>query len=327
MARKGRRKGRWARILGGILIFFIALGTAGYAWLSKSPTIKTILAQSIPFTATDPRETFHGDQLTLLILGCDEDYQDNAALFGQKVRKSAARSDMVMVVRLDFVKKKITGLSLPRDLGVMIPYEGKMGRHKLNAAFAYGGADLSKQTVEDLLKIKVDRVIVINFDAFQQLVNRVNGVEVVVDKDLEYDDNAGNLHIHIKKGPNRLMGYDAMCFVRYRHAKVAGPGDDDFHRQQRQQVFLGGLKRAVLANWTDLPEVINIAVKIMGGGLNGEEVGSIAAFAKGVEKFDIGGLPVRETSGTMLRLDEEKLPAVLQQYNLADGIQPDRNQG
>ena len=156
----------------------------------------------------------------------------------------------------------------------------------------------------------MDSVIVLDFDAFQKLVDLIGGVDIYVEKNLKYTDRAGGLFINIKKGNQHLDGYNAMCFVRYRH------GDDDFHRQARQQRFLMALKSQVLRHWTQLPEVINLAVGVMGGDLTEQQIVALAFFGKAINDANIkmGVIPVVNADNYNLRLDDSKLPAVLQEY-------------
>lgn len=317
---------RWKRVrnwtLYGVFIGVIGLGALGFAWISKSKTMRTIF-EGVVFHAHQPKDVFSKPELNLLILGCDEDYKPNARIYGREVTNGAARSDMIMVAKLDFAHNKITGLSIPRDTRVSIPVEGIPGTsHKINAYFKYGknrdeSIALSKAAVESIVPVTVDRVVVIDYQAFKELVDAVGGVKVNVDKDLIYNDEAGGLHINIKKGLQKLNGEDAIGFVRYRHAKVPQKDDDDFHRQQRQRAFLLALKQAMLSDWTHLPDHVNKAVAVLGGALNEEEVGSLALFGREVKSNEIklGAIPTKDGRGTFLEVDQRLLAKTLSEYN------------
>jgi LCP family protein required for cell wall assembly len=234
---KAPTKNRWGSLGYAVfLVFALAIGT-GAGWLNQSEVIRKMI-----FAPKDPKQTFGSDSVTLLILGCDEDLQDNTG----KVLKKQARSDMMLVAKLDFANHMITGVSIPRDTECQLP-----GYHRLkinayhNIAKKGHEAELTQRAVEFLLpNVKIDRVVTLDFDAFQQVVNLVGGVPINSEKNLDYDDNAGHLHIHIKKGPQMMNGYNAMCYVRFRH------GDSDFARQQRQKQFLMSFKGQVLKDWT-----------------------------------------------------------------------------
>src|SRR5690349_7853448 len=141
MVKPTQESPRWYRLLGGVfyglVVVFVALASVGLGWL-KSTKIGTALVNHV-LHPVPPQEAFHDNALTLLILGCDEDL----AFGGNDVWKHKARSDMMLVARLDFDTNRVTGLSIPRDTLYRLPgYDRK--EHKMNAYHAFGGDDLSK---------------------------------------------------------------------------------------------------------------------------------------------------------------------------------------
>ncbi len=309
--KKPQKSSSAKRVLGGVayvclLAAALGIGTFG-GWISTSEVGSKLL-----FYHKTPKEAFGADTFTLLVLGCDEDLQDGTG----KVLRKQARSDMMLVVKLDFKNNRITGVSIPRDTECQLPGYHRL---KINAyhSIAKKGheAELTQKAVEFLLPgVKIDRVVTLDFDAFQQVVDLVGGVPINADKALNYEDHAGKLFIHIKKGPQLMNGYNAMCFVRFRHA------DSDLVRQQRQKQFLVSFKNQVIKNWTKLPNIIDQGVKVIGGSLNSDEIVSMAWFSKTVPAQNIqwGQIPVVDGRGTNLNVDEDKLNDVLAQYYLID---------
>jgi len=299
------------RVFGGVaygvvLVLALLVGTVG-GWIKQSPVIGKAI-----FNPKPPQEAFKANTVTLLILGCDEDIAD----FTHKVIKKYARSDMMLIAKLDFDHNLITGVSIPRDTECQMPGYKRM---KINAyhELAKKGqeAALTEKAVEYLLPgVKIDRVVTLDFDAFQQMVDLVGGVPLDVVKPLNYDDNAGGLHIHIKQGYQVMNGYTAMGFVRFRHA------DSDFVRQERQKQFLIAFKNQVLKNWLAIPSIVNEGVDVIGGALNVDEIASLARFAKSVPTQNIqwGQIPVVDGKGSYLKVVRSKLPQVLAQYRLID---------
>jgi LCP family protein required for cell wall assembly len=153
--------------------------------------------------------------------------------------------------------------------------------HKINAYHEYGGNALAKKAFEGLVGVKIDRVVQIDFDAFQQMVDSAGGVTLKVDRPMDYDDNAGALHIHIKPGVQHMTGETAINFVRYRH------GDSDFMRQRRQQQFLMALKDQVGQHPWVFEGVAEIGQKVLGNEFTDDEAIALAFFAKTVQKSDI----------------------------------------
>ena len=286
--------------------FFFLAGTAA-GWLNTG-TIGILPL----LTPKKPVQLFKTHQFTVLLLGCDEDRTPGGAV----IENNKARSDMMLIAQLDFDKQLITGLSIPRDTLVGF---GKYHKHKINAYHAYGGPDLSKQAVEALLPgVGIDRVVTLNFEGFVDMVNAVGGVSLNVEKKMDYDDKAGHLHIHLRKGQQTLGGVDAMGYVRFRHS------DSDFARADRQHVFMLAFKSAAQTHVTALPRVLDGVSKMLGDGLTPDEVVSLGYFVKDVPKANIkfGSLPVHDVANYNLEVNKSELPGVLREYNLIEGEQP-----
>lgn len=185
--------------------------------------------------------------ITVLVLGIDHDYPGKRLPNGDVVPiidpNTPGRSDAIMIARFelddDYQATSIKVLSIPRDSRVRLP--GKWGVHKINAAHAYGGPELTQATIKQVFGIDTDYYLDINFEGFQQLVDSIGGVDLKVHKALDYDDKWGNLHVHLKPGLQHLDGYKAMGYVRIRHS------DDDLARAQRQHEFLDAVKAQIIS--------------------------------------------------------------------------------
>lgn len=304
---KPRRRPLWHRIAGGLIyVAFCAtvlMACAAWRWANQSTLVKQLVTQQI--MNTPPEEVFENkDYLTILVLGCDVDLSYG----GKKVLKQAARSDMMLVAKLDFAHRKVTGISIPRDLLVALP---GYREQKINAYHVLGGNELSKRAAEQVLGISIDRVVEIDYEAFQEMVDLIGGVEVYIPKKLKYTDKAGGLFIDLKPGKQTLDGYDSMCFVRYRH------GDSDFARQDRQKDFLLAFKDGVMKQPGKLPTVANKAMEVMGGELDAREVASLMLFARkvGNDNIKMGMVPTRDEANYNLSVDRSKLREKLKELN------------
>ena len=172
-----------------------------------------------------------GGARTILLLGSDARYEDKK--LGLK-----PRSDTMLLVRADPDKSAIAVMSIPRDLAVEIPGHG---RDKINAAFENGGERLTVRTIKKLFEdasgedFPINNVISVEFGSFRKAVDYIGGVYVDIDRDY-FNDNTGGgeryAAIDVDAGYQRLMGKDALDYVRYRHT------DNDFIRAARQQDFL-----------------------------------------------------------------------------------------
>jgi len=154
------------------------------------------------------------------------------AIYGTDERSDeTGRSDIIMVVMYDPTQQKMVMASLPRDLRVNIP---GYGLDKINHAFAYGGRELSNQTIEELLGIKLDFSVKLDFDTFAKIINDAGGVEVTAQKDFYKNEN----QLVISQGEQVLNGKNALFYVRFR-----SDSDGDYGRIARQQEVVKSLMK------------------------------------------------------------------------------------
>ena len=172
----------------------------------------------------------------------------NIVVMGCDIRKDdVGRSDTLFVVMLDKSKKNAALLSVPRDTRVKIKGHGW---DKINAAFAYGGQKLTRETVQDFLGIKLDNYGLVDFRGFKGLVDAVGGVDINVEKRMYYYDPYDGFEIDLRPGMQHMDGKTAMQYVRYRDE------EGDIGRIRRQQKFLMALYRHIASK--------NIIAKIPG---------------------------------------------------------------
>jgi LCP family protein required for cell wall assembly len=183
-----------------------------------------------------------GQPINVLLIGSDSRGRDQG---------DPGRSDSVILVRLDSQQGFISMLSFPRDSYVTIPGHGQ---GKLNSAYTLGeqsgrgGPALLMETVKGITKQPINYYVNVDFKGFARLVNEIGGVYIDVDRRY-FNDNSGPVKyemIDLKPGYQRLLGDDALDFVRYRHS------DSDFARIVRQQMFLSEVKRKVRSSLGNL---------------------------------------------------------------------------
>lgn len=173
-----------------------------------------------------------GKPQTIMIIGSDR-RADTARDGG-----TGARSDTIILVRLDPSKGATALLSLPRDLKVQIPGRGT---DKINAAFSYGGARLTLRTVKLATGLRINHLINVDFRGFREAVNEIGCVYADIDRRY-FNDNSGGQNyatIDVKPGYQKLCGQNGLDYVRYRHE------DNDLVRGARQQEFLRQAKQQV----------------------------------------------------------------------------------
>jgi LCP family protein required for cell wall assembly len=190
-------------------------------------------------------------------------------------------------------------------------WEGrKYGRQKVNAAHAYGGPDLVIKTLESNLCIPIHHYIRTNFEGLVGMVDEIGGVELYVEKDMDYDDNWGQLHIHLKQGWQVLDGDKAHQYSRFRHDR-----EGDIGRIRRQQKLVEAIARKVLSTGMilKLPSLMEKAQEYITTDMRRRELMSLAMFLKEVNSdqiamemlpvYDDGPdlLPQREEAGELLQ--------------------------
>jgi len=236
----------------------------------------------------------NSDHVNILLIGRDVDYKEIFSKSGRNLWHTAdkhtrARSDSMIVMALDKTQNTIRMVSFPRDAIVHLPpNEFHVRKGKLNAAHAYGGPELLKQTIHDELGVTIDHYAVIKFDGFKKLIDDIGGIWVNVDGalkrkngklyrgNLDYDDNWGNLHIHLKPGLQLLDGQKAHDFVRFRMDLEGDPG-----RMRRQQMVMRALAKqlAQMPKWR-LPGMIKEIRRQFETDMNDTTIASAAYFAK-----------------------------------------------
>jgi polyisoprenyl-teichoic acid--peptidoglycan teichoic acid transferase len=219
-------------IAGVLIVISMASATVGIGFVQLDKVSDTVhhYGHVEPFRTGTITAPPSGKPQTLLLVGSDRRYGD---------AKGDARSDTLMLIRLDPKANATTVLSIPRDLRVTIPDHGI---DKVNAAYGEGGLDLTTRTVKELLstptqKFRVNHAIAVNFKGFREAVDVVNCVYIDVDRRY-YHSNLGvpigarYAEIDVQPGYQKLCGQNALDYVRFRHL------DNDIVRAARQQGFL-----------------------------------------------------------------------------------------
>jgi LCP family protein required for cell wall assembly len=148
------------------------------------------------------------------------------------------RADVILLAHIPEDRHNVTLIHFPRDLYVDIPGRAK---DKINASYAYGGAPLLVETLQNLTAVHVDHVAKIGFEGFKNMTDAVGGVDVYVAESSSQDTYT------FTAGTTMHMNGDvALEFVRSRYQLSQG----DISRGQRQQEFLKALMIKVLSGDT-----------------------------------------------------------------------------
>ncbi|MDP4163892.1 MAG: LCP family protein [Bacillota bacterium] len=244
------KRKKWPKIVGLLLLFTLisSVGYAYYIYKSVSDTVahmyKPIIPEApaknvnqvLPFMDKTPQThaaTTTKKPFSILLLGVDQRPGDRG------------RSDSIIVLTVNPNKKSVKMLSIPRDTRTTIIGKGK--DDKINHAYAFGGVQMSVNTVENFLGIPIQYYMKINMEGLRDVVNAIGGVKVHNDLDFTSDG------VHFPIGTINLNGKNALTYSRMRYEDPNG----DFGRESRQrkiiqEIIHKGASFSTLANYKDV---------------------------------------------------------------------------
>jgi polyisoprenyl-teichoic acid--peptidoglycan teichoic acid transferase len=241
---KHKKKRKWLRVLG--LVFLLLTITIGVyvfnLYQSLTSAVDTMHEPVEREREQRPIEFEKADPFSVLMLGVDEREGDKG------------RSDTIIALTINPEKNSIKMLSIPRDTLTEIVGHGT--QDKINHAYAFGGVEMSMDTVENFLEIPIDYYIKVNMEGFKEIVDSVGGI--TVQNDFAFSEGS----YHFNEGTINLNGEEALAYVRMRKQDPEG----DFGRQKRQrQVIQGVIKKGVsyrsLNRFDDIFEALGVNVK------------------------------------------------------------------
>lgn len=151
-----------------------------------------------------------------------------------------SRADTLMLIRAGggaFEK-----LSIPRDTFAAIPGEENQ---KINGAYAFGGAQLQIETIEEFLGIDINHVVILDFEGFADFIDSLGGVQVALREPVKSlisgGASNGGVTLKLERGQNDLDGQQALALARTRE-NLKDPREGDPERAQRQQLILAGIQ-------------------------------------------------------------------------------------
>ncbi|KMY55550.1 transcriptional regulator [Bacillus sp. FJAT-27231] len=304
-----KRQKRKRRIAFFILlpIVFLTFTAAGYgAFLyKKAETIFTGSYMDDGRKKSDLRDAkVHPikDNISILFIGIDES--------DVRTKEDKSRSDALMLATLNVKDKSIKLLSIPRDSYVYIPKVGY--KTKINHAHAYGGPKATIDTVEELLDVPVDYYVRMNFYAFMDVVDALDGIKFNVPYKLsEKDSNDRHNAIQLEPGLQELNGEEALALARTRHY------DSDIERGKRQQQLLRAVvKKATSFNSiTKYDEILEAVGSNMTTNMTFGEMKALINYGKSgdidFESLTLKGTDDKMSNGAYIyRLDDEDLEVI-----------------
>ncbi|MEK9656939.1 MAG: LCP family protein [bacterium] len=194
----------------------------------------------------------------------------NILAFGIDDTQKSKRADTIMVFHINKNNNHIGVISIPRDTRVKLE---NIGMTKINHAYAYEGVGLLKESVSQLLGLPIHNYIQLNVNQVKNIIDKLEGIKIDVEKDLVYQDLAAGLNINIKKGKQVLNGEETIQFLRFRKDNKG-----DIGRINRQQLFLESLAETITKpkKILTLPSLISTFSKMIESDLKKTEMLSLA---------------------------------------------------
>ena len=276
--RKKRKRKKRLLVAGCTVLVILLLGIAAacayvfYLNSQMNGDIDESLREAL--TPVDSSEPFY-----MLLLGVDKSAERESS--GEF---SSYRCDTIILTRVDVKNKKISMVSLPRDLqitnlGGTTSNPTGYGTQKLNAAYAYGGPSLTVQTVSQIAGVPISHYAEIDFNGFIAGVNAVGGVEI----DVAVEINDSNTGYYVPAGKNTLDGWQALSLCRSRHT-YDYLGDGDALRTAYQRQVISAVAAKLLAS--DIATIVNTINTVVQYVDTDLDVGSILNIAKGLQGMD-----------------------------------------
>lgn len=333
-APKARRKPR--RLLRIVLSLFavmiIALGVyVGYLIVKVQDNIGKMAADP-------PVETSYGGGIT-----DNKDPVPSAESAGKKpigillmgldtrAETGGLNTDVMMVALFNPDSKTATVVSIPRDSDLNLKgykqqkanafYAGFLTTarktEKLEGAQARRYAtEHMKEMMEKFFGVPIQYSVILDFQGFVDVVDALGGVNVYVDQNMRYWDNADGTDIDLKKGDQKLDGEQALGFVRYRKSRDnLTPESSDFQRNDRQDRVLGAIldKLKSLGSIPKLGGVLDAIGDNVKTDIPEAQINNMIKTYFGISKSDVRFMALTgEWRSPFVHLDQDKLEEVKQ---------------
>ncbi|OEH91628.1 LCP family protein [Bacillus solimangrovi] len=229
--KKRKNKKKFRLLLFFILFFGTAIGYSAYEFNVGARGNDDDINSEVP-EVEEPE--FKGSE--------NEFGKTNILLLGTDTTSAkGGRTDTIMIAQYDPENGTAKLASIMRDSYVSIP---GYGYNKMNTAYVFGGAELVRQTIKENFNIDVQYYALVNFDGFTEIVDELapKGIDIDVEKSMNYVDRAGGLYIDLQEGQQKLDGEQLLHYARFRH-----DSESDFGRVRRQQQVIEAVKDELIS--------------------------------------------------------------------------------
>ncbi|CAH1213938.1 Polyisoprenyl-teichoic acid--peptidoglycan teichoic acid transferase TagU [Paenibacillus plantiphilus] len=312
-----KKPARWFRRF-MFLLLLILIGIAaylGYLYKESKEAIQVITSDADPTIVIPEDQSVKVKGVTFLLMGIDT-----------RKETGSLNTDVMMIASFNPNTKSATIVSIPRDSKIEL--DGYKSR-KANAYYAnflssakndgLKNKEAEQKAKQDLRKmfgkyfdIPIDYTATINFQGFVDIVDAVGGVEVDVDMNMRYVDNADGTNINLTKGRHTLHGDDALDFVRYRKSNDGNNMSSDFDRNKRQSQVIAAITDELksVSSVTNIFSVLEAVGNNMRMDIPASEVENMMFTYFRMGRSDITFIPLEgKWRSPYVRLEEDKLQA------------------
>jgi polyisoprenyl-teichoic acid--peptidoglycan teichoic acid transferase len=250
--KKSRKKIKWLRVsLFAIFLLLIGGGLYFYNIYTNVASAVNKMNKPIDREVSKKREEKvefeKKDPISILLVGVDERAGDSG------------RTDSMLVLTVNPEKKTTKMVSIARDTRTKLldpKKPSKIRIDKINHAYAFGGIEMSIETVEHFLNIPIDYYVQVNMEGFKDIVDAVGGIDV--DNQIEFELDG----VHLKEGPQHLDGREALMYARMRKADPRGDvGRQDRQREVISKIINKGKSIKTLSNYDDILAALENNIK------------------------------------------------------------------
>ncbi len=309
---KKAKKGIGIKIIAVLLVLVLLLVVGGGVfYFSKLSKIKRLDLNVDSDKWVDQDSLYQDKDVTnIMLIGID-----------RRSEEEKSRSDTMMLLSVDNKHKELKMTSFLRDMWVEIP--GK-GEQRLNAAYAYGGPELLLDTIEYNFKVRVDRVAIVDFTAFEKVINILGGVEVeLTEKEAKFMHDT--LQMNVKAGVTKFNGDEALWYCRIRKL------DSDFGRTTRQRKLMTAVVNSSRdAGIFKLNDMIDNVLPLIETNLTDTEITQLGlGYITKYAKYEVGQFSVpadgtwwdkKVNKAQVLEIDLEKNQKLLYDFIYGDAV-------
>lgn len=266
MRSKRRKKKKTLLLTILTIIGILLLGTGGYAYYLWHKAASTVASIHESIDKSKKRDTEVNinkkDPFSVLIMGVDERDGDKG------------RADTLIYMTVNPKTNTTDMVSIPRDTYTKIIGKGTMD--KINHSYAFGGTQMTVDTVENFLDVPVDYFVKVNMESFRDVVDTLGGITVNSTFAFSYDGYS------FGKGEITLNGKEALAYTRMRKEDPRG----DFGRQDRQRQVIQGIinKGANISSITKFGDMFKVVEDNVKTNLTFDNMWDIQSDYKGARK-------------------------------------------